>query len=130
MTRKGMRNLGFGIFALFSATAVSFLSFISMELAIAVFALTSVVFIVALERTRRAHWEQAVDFKIKEVNRKHSALSRQVMRNRNIVDNLEEDVCAKHCQAETFKSNGVADRRYYRAQNADGYGLGRSRFVE
>jgi len=92
MTRKGMRNLGFGIFALFSATAVSFLSFISMELAIAVFALTSVVFIVALERTRRAHWEQAVDFKIKEVNRKHSALSRQVMRNRNIVDNLEEDV--------------------------------------
>jgi len=92
MTRKTMRNIGFGIFALFSATIVAFLSFISLELSIAVFALCAVAMIITVERGRRAHWEQAVDFKFSTINKKHDALSREVTRNRNAVNDMQSDI--------------------------------------
>lgn len=88
MNRKQLRTLGLGVFAVFAATVVSFLSFISVELAMAVFALSSVGFIVMLERSRRANWEQAADFKFKHMRKKHDALSRDVDRQRLDIDAL------------------------------------------
>ncbi len=90
--RKKLRSLGLGVFVLFAATIVSFLSLISIELSVAVFTLSSVAFIVLFERVRRDQWEQAVDFKIKRLNQKHDALSQEMTRHReNTTNNIRKD---------------------------------------
>lgn len=91
MTRNGLRTIGLGFFVVFSATIVAFLSFISIELSVAVFAVASVVFAVMVERVRRMHWEQAVDFKFQAINKKHDALSKQVMHNQGVLDDVKTD---------------------------------------
>ena len=90
-SRAVMRNIGFSVFALFSATIVAFLSFISSELAIAVFALSSVAFIVMLERYRRSHWESSVDFRFKHMRGKQEAIEREVVRHRNHLDDIAKN---------------------------------------
>ena len=101
MTRNILRNIGLSVFALFSATIVAFLSFVSVELSVAVFALASVAFIVMLDRYRRSHWEQSVDFRFKHMRKKHEALEREVVRHRNHLDDLSKNPAR---DAVSFKS--------------------------
>jgi len=91
MNRNVLRNISFSVFALFSATMVAFLSFISVELAVAVFALSSVALIVMLERYRRSNWEQSVDFRFKHMRKSHEALEREVIRHRNHLDDIAQN---------------------------------------
>jgi len=110
-TRNIWRNIGFSVFALFSATIVAFLSFISVELSVAVFALSSVAFIVMLERYRRSHWEQAADFKFQTLNKKHDALEREVVRHRNHLDDIAKNPARDAVSFKTIAENAEAVQR-------------------
>ncbi len=58
-----------------SIAVITFLSFISLPLAIGAFGVMSFTIIAFYERVRRQNWEQAVDFKIKRAEEKHEALA-------------------------------------------------------
>lgn len=92
MTRNVWRNISFSVFALFAATIVAFLSFVSTELSIAVGVLSTVTFVVLLERYRRSHWEQSVDFRFKHMRGKHEALEREVVRHRNHLNDIAQNI--------------------------------------
>lgn len=92
MSRKKTRTIGLGTFAVLSTTAVAFLFLISAELAATASVLLSVAFLILLERHRRANWEQAVDFKFMTMTDKHAALAREVVRHRNTLGDVKDDV--------------------------------------
>lgn len=90
--RKRARTMGLGVFAVLSATTVAFLFLISAELAATASVLLSVALLILFERNRRANWEQAVDFKFMTMTHKHAALAREILRYRNQLDGVSDDV--------------------------------------
>ena len=80
MGRKAIRNTLYGAAVLIAAIGVAFAALISLELAVALFVLSSVCGIVVLERTRRANWEMSVDFRFKHLREKFELLEGEVKR--------------------------------------------------
>ncbi|MFK7839350.1 MAG: EAL domain-containing protein [Bdellovibrionales bacterium] len=70
-----LRNLAIGATSVCCAFIVALLSFISVELSVAVFTLGSLVYVITSEYKRRNAWEAAADFKFRLINKKHDTLS-------------------------------------------------------
>lgn len=64
--------------------------FISAELAVVIMGLLAVAFAAVFEKRRRSFWEQAQNFKLKEVQDSNEKLEREVERNRSDIAKLKE----------------------------------------
>ena len=72
-----------------SVGALTFLSFISVPLALGAFGAGSFAVLVWHERMQRGQWQQAIDFKLKRMSEKHDALARAVIHDRQALDDLQ-----------------------------------------
>jgi len=86
---KSSRLIVFGFVA---ACVTAFVSMISLEMGASIFAVSLAGFVVMLDRYRRKLWEQATDFKLKTFGEKHDSLAREVIRNRNTLEDVRDDV--------------------------------------
>ncbi len=82
--RKALLSLG--IFA--SVAAVTFLSFISLPLAIVSFGFISVGIMIFHERVQRQFWEQAIEFKLKKFAEQQDVLKDMIERQSDEIKNL------------------------------------------
>lgn len=79
------------IFA-FCVCMITFLSFISMSLAVACFIVGSVAALITQERSQRILWQQAMDFKLKHMNDRHASLSDEIAGVREDIKNVEANM--------------------------------------
>ena len=77
---KFLHNLAVGGITVCCAVIVAMLAFISMELAVTVFTVASLVYVITSEYKRRTQWEMAANFKFQTLNKKHDALAEKVAR--------------------------------------------------
>lgn len=100
------RKIGSFFFAMFcvvATMAVAGLAFVSPHMALIAAGLAVISLLLFMDQRRRGFWEQSIGFQVQEVRKAQDELTRNVMRNRNDISSLREDI--SDVSLETDKMN-------------------------